>query len=40
MKEKKNYQTPKLEIELIDDVILTSVTVTEWDGTNVDKIKF
>lgn len=40
MNEKKKYQTPKLEIEMIDDVILTSVTVTEWDGNNVDKIKF
>ena len=35
-----NYQAPKIEIIDVEDVIVTSVTVTEWDGNNVDKIKF
>ena len=38
--EKKNYTKPNIDIVLIEDVILTSVTVTEYDGTNIDRIQF
>lgn len=38
--EKKNYSKPNIDIELIEDVILTSVTVAEWDGQNMDRIQF
>lgn len=37
---KNNYQAPKIEIIYVEDVIVTSVTVAEWDGNNIDKIKF
>ena len=38
--EKKTYTKPNIDIVLIEDVVLTSVTVTEYDGTNIDRIQF
>lgn len=40
MENKKIYARPTIEIAEIEDVITTSVTVTEWDGNNIDALPF
>ena len=36
----KKYEKPTIELVEVEDVVLTSVTVVEWDGQTGDSIKF